>query len=321
MKTADRLLFSVIICAALHFLVDAVCCCSMMLLSPAVPYRQVVGIFLCYNVLAFVSQPFTGMCVDRLRHRHWLLLLSCVLLAFGVLSEALALGCGQVSPVVAYGVPFLLGVGNSLFHVWGGKEVAISARNDLRALGVFVSTGAFGLSVGTLCCSWPLLLVLLLLVALLSMGYLHVGQVVSSAGAASPSVRLRGVVVVLAVLAVALLVLFRSYVGERLTTGVHRSQWLILMLGLTAMAGKMAGGWVALRLGVVRALVLLLLAFAFCFWWRDQSVVVMLAGLFFINCTMPVTLYWANALLPGREGLAFGLLAAVLVPGYLLAIL
>jgi hypothetical protein len=34
---------------------------------------------------------------------------------------------------------------------------------------------------------------------------------------------------------------------------------------------------------------------------------------------MPVTLYLANVVLPKREGLAFGLLAAALIPGYLLA--
>jgi hypothetical protein len=42
-------------------------------------------------------------------------------------------------------------------------------------------------------------------------------------------------------------------------------------------------------------------------------------GLFAINCTMPVTLYLANVVLLGKEGLAFGLLAAALVPGYLFA--
>jgi hypothetical protein len=39
-----------------------------------------------------------------------------------------------------------------------------------------------------------------------------------------------------------------------------------------------------------------------------------------MNCTMPVTLFLANDVLPGREGLAFGLLAAALIPGYLLAV-
>ena len=46
----------------------------------------------------------------------------------------------------------------------------------------------------------------------------------------------------------------------------------------------------------------------------------LLAGIFLMNTTMPVTLYLANDVLPGREGLAFGLLAAALIPGYLLAV-
>ena len=47
----------------------------------------------------------------------------------------------------------------------------------------------------------------------------------------------------------------------------------------------------------------------------------LLVGLFAINCTMPITLYLANVVLKGKEGLAFGLLAAALIPGYLLAML
>jgi hypothetical protein len=49
--------------------------------------------------------------------------------------------------------------------------------------------------------------------------------------------------------------------------------------------------------------------------------VILLVGLFAVNTTMPVTLYLANVVLPKREGLAFGLLAAALIPGYLLAFL
>jgi hypothetical protein len=57
-----------------------------------------------------------------------------------------------------------------------------------------------------------------------------------------------------------------------------------------------------------------------CFVFGDYNDVVLLAGVFLMNCTMPVTLYLANVLLPRREGLAFGLLAAALIPGYLLAV-
>jgi hypothetical protein len=55
-----------------------------------------------------------------------------------------------------------------------------------------------------------------------------------------------------------------------------------------------------------------------CMLTGSKSLMVLLLGLFMINCTMPITLYLANYVLPGREGLAFGILAAALMPGYLL---
>ena len=100
---------------------------------------------------------------------------------------------------------------------------------------------------------------------------------------------------------------------------------MILAIGATAMFGKMAGGWFAEWLGIVRALVVMLIGVAACLvirgMWNEESGMwcwLMLLGLFLINCTMPVTLYLANVVLKGREGLAFGLLAAALIPGYLL---
>lgn len=320
------------ISASLHFLVDALCCCCMLLLVRSSDSNALLGVYLTYNVVAFMTQPLTGMLADRLQRRHWLLMAASLLLALAVLTAALivALGWNHLSPDMLFVVAVLLGGGNSLFHVWGGKQVAVATDNDIRALGVFVSTGAFGLSVGALCCSWPVLFAFLLLIPLLSVAYLHVepsqtpavdAPQTTAADAPHSKPSYSPVVVWTAVVAVAAVVLFRSFVGEKLTTGIDKTQLLILLFGAVSMAGKMAGGWIALRLGIVRALVVVLVAFALCFLLRDTSVAVVLAGLFLINCTMPVTLYWANALLPGREGLAFGLLAAVLVPGYLLAVL
>ena len=56
-----------------------------------------------------------------------------------------------------------------------------------------------------------------------------------------------------------------------------------------------------------------------CYFLKSEGMTTVLIGLFLINCTMPVTLYLANCLLKEREGLAFGILAAALIPGYLLA--
>ena len=42
-------------------------------------------------------------------------------------------------------------------------------------------------------------------------------------------------------------------------------------------------------------------------------------GIFAFNFSMPITLYFANILLKGSEGFAFGTLAAALIPGYFIA--
>ena len=116
-----------------------------------------------YNVLAFMSQPLTGILSDRMAHRHWLLLSSALLMTSAVLLAALL-------PKMLL-VALLLGLGNSLFHVWGGKQTVVKAGNDLRALGLFVSTGALGLAVNMVFRSWPLLYVLLLTYVLLAVIY------------------------------------------------------------------------------------------------------------------------------------------------------
>ena len=94
---------------------------------------------------------------------------------------------------------------------------------------------------------------------------------------------------------------------------------MVLMIGALSMLGKRGGGWIARWMGIVKMIVLVLLVLAVCFFFRNQGTMVLLAALFAVNCTMPVTLYLINVVLPGKEGLAFGLLAAALIPGYLLA--
>ena len=88
------------------------------------------------------------------------------------------------------------------------------------------------------------------------------------------------------------------------------------------MVGKAGGGWVAHRWGVGTSLVACVGVAAACLLWAiagTNRLPAVLIGVLVINFTMPMTLYLANRVLPGCEGLAFGLLAAVLVPGYLLA--
>ena len=116
-----------------------------------------------------------------------------------------------------------------------------------------------------------------------------------------------------------LIVMLRSLIGEFFTAGIVKNPSIIIMLGAVAMLGKMAGGWLCKFMGLVTATILMVAAVVVCLLLKESSEVVLFVGLFMINCTMPVTLYIANVLLREKEGYAFGLLAASIMPGYLLS--
>lgn len=307
------------LCALMHMLVDGICICCLYLMVSHFSTAQTMGIFITYNVLAFMSQPFTGTWADRSKRKHWMLLASVLLLTLAVLATSVVMSMKWWTlgmPVVAV----LLGAGNSLFHVWGGKMVAVSTGNDIRDLGTFVATGAFGLSLGAVFCSWPLLYIFLLSLCLLSIIMLHIGESTSSAGSYKAiKNRFGATFVLLSATALMVVVMMRSFVSESFSGGLPKDSGMVLLIGTMSMLGKMAGGWIAHRAGIVRTIVIILLVVVLCFLFRNQSIVALFTGVFAINCTMPVTLYLANVVLPGREGLAFGLLAAALIPGYLFA--
>lgn len=310
------------ISSVMHLLVDGLCVCCLYLMASSFPLSRLIGIFLTYNVLAFLTQPLTGILADRAERKHWLLLTSVLLLTLAVLATSIVIKTG-ISAAGILTVATMLGMGNSLFHVWGGKQVAVKTGNDIRALGVFVSTGAFGLAIGGVFFSWLLLYVLLLLICLLAVAYLQedarAGNGHDDAAVASRSFSTTWII--LAVVGLMVAVMLRSFVGEAFSSGIIKNSTIVLLIGAVSMLGKMAGGWIAREFGIIRMLIVVCLVVIACYLCYGYGTVVLLVGLFAVNTTMPVTLYLANLVLPRREGLAFGLLAAALIPGYLIATL
>ena len=313
-------LATILLCSVLHLLVDGLCVCCLYLIASSFSALHLVGIFLTYNILAFLTQPLTGLWADSMKHRHWMLLASVLLLTVAVLATSIVVSF-RLSTVGMMVVPILLGMGNSLFHVWGGKQVAVTTGNDMRALGAFVSTGAFGLALGIVFFSWPLLYTVLLTICVLSTAYVHLDLKagISAINSQEVECRFSKLFIWMSLLVLMLVVMLRSFVGETFSGEMSRTSSMVLLIGLLSMLGKMAGGWLAHHLGIVRMLALVIVLVLVCLVFRSQEMVIALVGLFAVNCTMPVTLYLANVVLPKREGLAFGLLAAALIPGYLLA--
>ncbi len=312
---------STLLCSMLHFFVDGLCLCALYLASGGANADNVVPIFMTYNLLAFATQPFTGIIADKVEKKHWMLLLSVLMLLAAVVSASTASINGGAAPLFAL-TAVTAGVGNSLFHVWGGKLTALKTSNNICALGVFVSTGALGLSIGYVLCSWTLLYTLIILIAVVSLIYLlndDEKPVISTDGSYK-SRKTSLVVIIISLLA--LFVMLRSLFGELFSTGsTEKNTFTVLLTGGLAMAGKMSGGFIAKLIGNSKAFIITALSAVVCMILKNCSPILAPAGLFLINCTMPITLFWANKTLPGREGLAFGILAAALMPGYLLSLI
>ncbi|MBR5893641.1 MAG: hypothetical protein IKZ37_08410 [Bacteroidaceae bacterium] len=310
-----------IIASATHLLVDCLCVCSLYILAATRNYSDIISAILLYNIIAFCTQPFTGMIADKVAKKEHLLHTSVALLAIAVIMTDFC----PAHPATPLTAAIVLGAGNSLFHVWGGKETAQTSNNDIVSLGIFVAPGAMGLSIGYLFHSQQLLYASLAAIMLLSAAYTYINKGCNNtdkqtARKEQPT-EYSLYFTMAAIATISAIVVLRSFAGEKFSSAITKGNDIILLIGIISTAGKMAGGAIARYIGVKSTIALLLIATAACYPLRHTGTFTALTGIFIINCTMPITLYLANKVMKGREGLAFGILAAALMPGYIIAAL
>lgn len=321
--------FHTCLLSLLHFLVDGVCACGLMMITcQIVSDIEASGMIVIYDVLAFGTQPQTGRWVDTNGDSSRSLKLAMALLVGGALICMLHVSWNILAAMTG---TILFGMGNSLFHVYGGKYVAVTSHNDIRVMGVFVSTGAVGLAIG-LGFSNPMLLAVFVLTLLaLSVLHLHSAEALTETPSpiykkVSKQTSLQSAIPLLYLSCLMFVVAGRSFIGESvptLRTSIHLmgKPLTMVMVSVIVMTGKAAGGFLSRKWGVKNVFCASMLLSAAVFLmcpWHDAFVLI---TLLLINISMPCTLYWATKAVPGREGWAFGLLAMILLPGYLLGYL
>jgi FSR family fosmidomycin resistance protein-like MFS transporter len=297
----------------IHFLVDAACVTAVMRGSYALQagwldaFSMVVG----YDLVAFALQFPLGLLVDRLRIKPAAALL-------GVLLASLV-----VAPLSLPGWFIMLaaGLGNALYHLGAGGEVLQASAGRAAPAGVFVGPGALGLGLGLwmgrtgMGPVWPLLLGLVCAsVVLLRLSPTPPVEIPARARARLGVTSAMGIGVLMLLL---LSVTVRSFVGLTGCQGCTPGWVLILGIPLVGCVGKVAGGFIADRLGWIAtsvtalAIATLLLAFA------NGDPAIALPGLLIFQMTMPVTLTAVYLMLPRHPATAFGLPCVALVGGAL----
>lgn len=299
-----------------HVVVDLACVSTVLgLAAPAVGPANLQAralAVLAYDMVAFCMQLPAGALLDALGRRmsQRAALASFALVASGV-------SCGWAGGTAA-GVAsvLLLALGNALFHCVGGVEVLGESDGRAAPSGLFISTGAAGVFLGSMAWfnTWqgtPWLLLALL---------------VASAAAALLAPRADGGPCLgidlspqgwAAVCLLAITVALRSYTGMVMAFPWKAElAWAVLSV-CAVIAGKALGGVLSDRVGMPLASALSLGGAALLFLPAWAFAPAGLAATLLFNLTMAITLTSLADLLPRAKGTAFGIASFSLAIGSL----
>ncbi|MBR3705701.1 MAG: hypothetical protein IKM19_01915, partial [Firmicutes bacterium] len=219
--------------------------------------------FLAYNVIAFGLQSVLGAIGDERPQlaRGYGFAGTCLVL-FGVLLVSGGKGTEWVWVAMV-----IAALGNAFFHVGGGMDVLRRSGGKMSGSGVFVSSGAMGVALGTLCrsgetASWLIFAAVLLTGLLQSLDTRDLklkqyGLEIKTSWLSALSrtheyvpfetARSGSFTVLVSLLMAAVFV--RSYAGSIMPLEWERTGWLVIMPAAASCLGKALGGAVADRFG------------------------------------------------------------------------
>lgn len=265
-------------------------------------------LFLVYNFFAFAMQMPLGAVCDKLNRNFGFAGVGCILV---LISSFL-----WNVPLLAVSV---CGLGNAIFHLGGGTDV-LNYSDKCSACGIFVSSGAVGLYLGTLSAKNGINLSLIIGFVLIA---LAVGMTLAqkklfgrlyseNAPFSLPSLNLRtgGAAAIFLIV-----VILRSLVG--FGTAFPWKVGIFAFLAVLATAlGKALGGIFSDKLGIVKVSALSLIISGILFLFGGNPVCGLLSLLLF-NFTMPITLKSSAEIFSGCKGFSFGLMTFGLFCGFL----
>lgn len=288
-----------------HFLVDLTC--HALLTYAMYHYADIPLLWavVLYNGLAFAFQLPIGALADVLGSTRGFSALGCALVAIACLLPSSLAVC------------LVAGIGNSLFHVGGGRESLLLSDGRFAQIGLFVAPGALGVLFGPRIISilWLYRLALPgLLLLLAAVFHLTSAKSVRFTNDRSASLSRRKKLVIL--LCMFLTVFLRAYMGTIIHYEVAGFPFALIMT-LCVFLGKLSGGLLADRLGAFRfTLIAQVLGLALYLGSLSCPYLALPASLLF-NTTMAITAFSLFRLCPQLAGSMFGVTTVALYLGSL----
>lgn len=296
----------------IHFIVDFSCSILIAgLIAPAAAgtYNLFIGILL-YNMFAFAFQLPFGLIADKLNKNALVSSAGC---GFIILAYMVS-GFNVLSCVIA-------GIGNALFHVGGGIDVLNISNKRAGLLGIYVAPGALGLFLGGNMVKYGFnqfyAVVIILAVSILVL--LHLYKAVKTKYGINNELPLIEINRSSFLIAACILftVCMRGYVGLILNFSWKADFYTALAFVLGVVSGKIAGGIISDKFGLIRTSLASLITSAILFVFSFDNSFFGIAAVLLFNMTMPVTLIVLSNMFNNNKGFAFGLTTFALFIGAL----
>ncbi len=279
---------------------------------------------LIYDFCAFVSELPLGLFIDRTtvfprnsKNINGLLASAgCMIIALIDIAAAFS----AIPSPLFIPAAIVMGLANAAFHSGAGIDIINLSDRKTALSGIFISTGAVGLFLGTNAgrtgCSYPGAAGIALILMSLSLLWLYMHDTHLIPHSDNTEIKTGYGYLLAAVFLLFLVIFYRSFLGF-----ASKYSWRSgFMLGLAAVTavffGKFFGGMAADRFGWKKTIVSSLLLCSAAAVFSDSSPVAGCIVLFLFNMTMPVAMMGLANLLPKWKGVAFGLNTAALFLGF-----
>ncbi len=318
---------SLIAYAFVHFVIDF-SCAFLMINSIAKGSFEIPYLFLLYNFCAFALQMPLGVIADRLKNPVIFAILGCLLLVPACFLSSVLLVC-----------VILAGLGNAFFHIGGGTRILRHSSGKCSPLGIFIAPGALGIFLGSSSIMNSQFFILIPLILLASAALLYtadgrpsrwkvqpdLADDATQSGVLTGNSALNSLLlpsefyspgkIILPLGCFFLVVLLRSYTGTIMTFPWKTTTTAGILLVTAVIFGKVLGGILADRFGVIKTTILSLSLSSVLFLFSSLSPAG-LTAVFLFNMTMPITLWAAADIMKKHEGFSFGMLTFALFIGY-----
>ena len=287
----------------IHFIVDFSCAYLVAnLITPisTSTYTLLVAVLL-YNMFAFALQLPIGIIADKLNKNALVSSFGCLLIILGfAFFKFNILSC------------IIAGLGNSCFHIGGGIDTLNISNKKAKLLGIYVAPGAIGLFLGGKLGlygfnqTWLVIIVLLLS----AIALLHLYSNIKNKYKINNLIpKLDNItnrhIIILSTLVFA--VCIRGYLGLVLNYTWKADIKIATVFVLCVVLGKVLGGFISDKFGVIKTAVTSLFVSAVLFAFSFNSAIIGILAILLFNMTMPITLIALANTFNNNKGFAFGL--------------